>query len=220
MFLSPRCQGLQIFRGPRKNRLPTGSSILQVRAGNHPDLQWWASRGGRFRDDDPLVWEAQLPVIFSDTSASDCWFHLWLGWPTYILSTVNVFDQRFGADTPNFYRTWREKFSFTAFWSVEVSVLPDTVPTMKQLQWPASKTFGFMCMKKYETKLAAVLHPSSLENYLCPFVVTRTIRSAGIFSALPHSHQCCVWVWTLGHVTSIFMDSAPIPSDPWAHNGS
>ena len=23
----------------------------------------------------------------------------------YILSTVNVFDQRFGADTPNFYRT-------------------------------------------------------------------------------------------------------------------
>ena len=46
----------------------------------------------------------------------------------YILSTVNVFDQRFGADTPNFYRTWRDKFSFTAFWSVEVSVLPDTVP--------------------------------------------------------------------------------------------
>jgi len=206
-FLSPRCQGLQIFRwlgphwGPKKNRLPTGSSILQVRAGNHPDLQWWASRGGRFRDDDPLVWEAQLPVISSDTSASDCWFHLWLGWPTYIyipgyslvtnffpgqirpkgrnlgnghlfvsfrrsryiLSTVNVFDQRFGADTPNFYRTWRDKFSFTAFWSVEVSVLPDTVPMMKQLQWPASKTFGFMCMKKYETKLAAVLHPSSLE---------------------------------------------------------
>lgn len=50
--------------GPQKNRHPTGSSmILQVRAGNHPDLQWWASRGGRFRDDDPLVWEAQLPVI-------------------------------------------------------------------------------------------------------------------------------------------------------------
>ena len=96
-FLSPRCQGLQIFRwlgphwGPKKNRLPTGSSILQVRAGNHPDLQWWASRGGRFRDDDPLVWEAQLPVISSDTSASDCWFHLWLGWPTYIYIYTWIF---------------------------------------------------------------------------------------------------------------------------------